>query len=168
MNTWFLIYCKPKQENRAEENLKRQGFDVFNPSIKVVKNTIGLKSVVKSEPLFPRYLFIKTDPNIKSVAPISSTFGVANFVKFGDRHATAPDSLISEIKFNLEKQIAFIGSREAIQKGDEIYVSGHGFDQMKAIYCNPCGNMRAIILMNILGKETKLLVPLESLAKTPC
>jgi transcriptional antiterminator RfaH len=165
MNTWFLIYCKPKQENRAEENLKRQGFDVFNPSIKVIKNKIGCKKIVTSEPLFPRYLFIKTDPNIKAIAPISSTFGVANFVKFGDRHATASDNLIAEIKCNLEKQLALVGSLETIQKGDEIYINGHGFDNMKAIYCNPCGNMRAIILMNILGKETKLLVPAESLAR---
>lgn len=165
MDKWFLVYCKSMQESRAEENLTRQGFIVFRPTIDIVKNKIGCQTFLKRESLFPRYVFIKVDPDIRSIAPVLSTYGVVSFVKFGNLYATASDELIDEIKTSIIKQIALAGSRKAIEKGDEIYVDGHGFDQVKAIYCNPCGNMRAIILMNILGKESKLSVPMESISK---
>lgn len=166
MIKWFLIYCKPKQETRAEINLSRQGFTVFRPTINVIKSKIGCQNSVVSESLFPRYLFVQVDPDIKSIAPILSTLGVSGFVKFGDRYAVASDTLISEIRSNIVEQSVLVGSSEAIKKGDEIYVDGHGFDQVKAIYCNPCGNMRAIILMNILGKETKITVPTSCISHT--
>ncbi|MES2674931.1 MAG: transcription/translation regulatory transformer protein RfaH [Pseudomonadota bacterium] len=165
MNKWFLIYCKPKQETRAEINLSRQGFTVFRPSVQVINQKPGYENSAVCESLFPRYLFVQVDPDIKSIAPIVSTLGVSCFVKFGDRYAIASEALISEIKSNIGNKSVLVGSSEAIKKGDEIYVDGHGFDQVKAIYCNPCGNMRAIILLNILGKEARIIVPNECMSK---
>lgn len=165
MNNWFLIYCKPKQDARAEENLTRQGFDVFRPTINLIKSKIGCSNSVKCEPLFPRYLFINVDPSAKSIAPVLSTYGVVSFVKFGDVYATASDELIGDIKEKVNNLSAMYGESEVIKTGEEVYVDGHGFDHVKAIYCNPCGNERAMILMNILGKESKLLVPEKCLSR---
>lgn len=165
MSSWFLIYCKSRQEVRAEENLVRQGFDVFRPTINVVKAKIGCQNTVKSEPLFPGYLFIKVDPSVKSIGPVHSTLGVSNFVKFGDSYAVASDTLIDNIKLNVDRQNVFTKDGHSLKSGDEIYVHGHGFDQVKAIYCNACGYERAIILMTILGRESKLMVPTNCLSK---
>lgn len=165
METWFLIYCKPRQDIRAEENLTRQGFHVFRPTINVIKAKIGCENSISCESLFPRYVFIKVNAEVQSIAPVLSTLGVASFVKFGDKYATVSERLINEIKINAEAQAAMAGSTEAIKEGDEIYVNGCGFDQVKAIYYNPCGNMRALILMNIMGKEARLSVPVESISK---
>lgn len=165
MDKWFLVYCKARQEARAEENLIRQGFDVFRPTINIIKSRIGCKNSTVCESLFPRYLFINVDTSVKSIAPVVSTYGVSNFVKFGDKYATASKSLIDEIKSTASMQASIISGREVIQGGDDIYVNGHGFDRVKAIYCNPCGDMRAVILMNILGNETRLSVPVETISK---
>lgn len=165
MNNWFLIYCRPKQDARAEENLMRQGFDVFRPTINVIRSKIGCSNTIKCEPLFPRYLFVNVDPSAKSIAPVVSTFGVASFVKFGDVYAKASDELIVEIKDKVKNLSAIGNEVKEIKAGEEVYVDGHGFDHVKAIYCNPCGNERAMILMKILGKESRLLVPERCLSK---
>lgn len=165
MNKWFLIYCKPKQDTLAENNLIRQGFIVFRPTINVAKSKIGCKDYYSCESLFPRYLFIQVDPKIKSIAPVVSTFGVSGFVKFGDQYATASEALINEIKTNVKKQALLAERPTDLIAGDEIYIDGHGFSHMKAIYCNPCGNERAMILMNILGKESRLTVSMQCLTK---
>lgn len=165
MNSWFLIYCKSKQEIRAEENLLRQGFDVFRPTINVARSKIGCQSVIRNEPLFPGYLFIKVDPDVKSIGPVNSTLGVSNFVRFGDNYAVASDILIDDIKLNVNRQNAIASDEYTLKNGDEIYVNGHGFDQAQAIYCNPCGFERAVILMNILGRQSKLMVPTKCLFK---
>ena len=163
MNTWFLIYCKPKQDIRAEQNLIRQGFDVFRPTVNIITPKAGLASYITCESLFPRYVFLRVDPELKSIAPVLSTYGVANFVKFGNQYATAPESLIEEIKTNVGKHI--IEDNSHIRTGDPIFVDGHGFDRVKAIYCNACGHKRAMILMNILGNDVKLMVPTECIQK---
>ena len=31
---WYVVYTKPCQENPAEENLRRQGYEVYYPRIK--------------------------------------------------------------------------------------------------------------------------------------
>jgi transcriptional antiterminator RfaH len=165
MNNWFLIYCKPKQDTLAEINLIRQGFVVFRPTITVVKSKIGAKDYHSCESLFPRYLFIQVDPKVKSIAPVVSTFGVSGFVKFGDQYAIASEALINEIKVDIQKQSLLAKCANDLVAGDEIYINGHGFSHMKAIYCNPCGNERAMILMNILGKESRLSVPTQFLTK---
>ena len=165
MEKWYLIYCKPGQDSRAELNLARQGFKVFRPTIKVVKERIGRSDTVRCESLFPRYVFIQVDPHTKSIAPAMSTYGVANFVKFGNRFAVAPDQLISEIVANVDTQIYLQEQRDRIKHGDEIYLNGHGFDQVRAIYCNPVGSQRAMILLNILGKEAKISVPTECISR---
>ncbi|MDR2366145.1 MAG: hypothetical protein LBD68_09915, partial [Zoogloeaceae bacterium] len=71
---WHLIHTKPRQEKRAVENLKRQGYTCYLPIISTEKLRRGVLALVE-EPLFPRYLFIHLGmgPADKSWAPIHST-----------------------------------------------------------------------------------------------
>ena len=73
--------------------------------------------------------------------------------------------MFDKIKLNIDKQITVKIGQNPFKKGDNIYVDGHGFDHVEAIYCNSCGDKRAMILMNILGKESKLSVPTDYLSK---
>ena len=52
---WFLIYTKPRQEERAKENLENQGFETFLPMIAFEK--IKQPKLYSLKPMFPRYLF---------------------------------------------------------------------------------------------------------------
>lgn len=49
---------KPRQEERAYENLVRQGYSCFLPKISVETIRSG-KIYLKQEPLFPRYVFVQ-------------------------------------------------------------------------------------------------------------
>ena len=50
---WLLAYTKPRQEALAEENLRRQGFEVLCPQLRVQKLRRRKWTWVE-EPLFPR------------------------------------------------------------------------------------------------------------------
>ncbi|WNO11568.1 transcription/translation regulatory transformer protein RfaH [Teredinibacter sp. KSP-S5-2] len=154
---WYLVYCKPRQDIRAECNLARQGFEVYRPTIQVSKSKIGQKRTSKVESLFPGYVFIHADPQATSLAPVMSTFGVAGFVKFGQTYATASNELIIQIKASFAEYTSSI-SADAFTHGDKVRLNSPGFEHVKAIYCNPCGKDRALILLNILGNESKMIV----------
>ena len=51
---WVLIYTKAKEEEKANENLQRQGFKTFLPMIAATNKNSESKSLV---PVFPRYFF---------------------------------------------------------------------------------------------------------------
>lgn len=165
MERWYLLYCKPGQDAKAVENLTRQGFHVFSPTINVGRAKDGHRSNTCFEPLFPRYIFIKVDPEVNSIAPVKSTHGVSNFVMFGGVYATAPDSLIDKIKSQAASLITVNRSVREFSKGDRVNVNGYGFDQVKAIYCCSCGSERAMILMEILGEESRVSVPEKCISK---
>ena len=39
------------------------------------------------EPVFPRYLFVRLDFGVTNLAPIRSTLGVSDLVRFGEQRA---------------------------------------------------------------------------------
>ena len=55
---WYLIQCKTRQMNCAGEHLAHQGFECFNPSIRVEKLHAD-KVKQQEQPMFPGYLFAK-------------------------------------------------------------------------------------------------------------
>ncbi|MCG9029715.1 hypothetical protein LH433_10220 [Laribacter hongkongensis] len=55
---WCLVHAKPRQETCALENLQRQGFQCYLPTLPSEKLRQGVLAVA-DEPLFPRYLFIR-------------------------------------------------------------------------------------------------------------
>ena len=81
---WYLIHTKPRQEHIALTNLERQGYTCYLPLLRVEKIR-RRKAEVVSEPMFARYLFVRlsTSDNAPSWAPIRSTLGVSQLVRFG-------------------------------------------------------------------------------------
>ncbi len=96
---WYLVHTKPRQEKCALENLERQGYQCYLPTLPSEKLRQGLLTV-SDEPLFPRYLFIRLGQgdSAKSWAPIRSTKGVSRLVSFGVEPAKVEDGLIELLR----------------------------------------------------------------------
>ena len=107
---WLLAYTKPRQESLAEENLRRQGFEVFCPQLRVQKLR-RRKWVWLEEPLFPRYLFVGAAAGV-SWSPVRSTFGVVSLVRFGGRVAEVSPDLIDSLR------VAAATRRLSMRSGD--------------------------------------------------
>ena len=82
MRYWYAVQTKPRQEAVAELHLQRQHFETYLPKILVRKHRRDKWTKVV-EPLFPRYLFVRLDPDENSLSPVRSTKGVAGPVRFG-------------------------------------------------------------------------------------
>jgi len=90
MYCWYLIQTKPKQENRAIENLELQGVNAFCPKVFVEKIIRGKRKVLK-EVLFPNYLFVQFDQENISALSINYTRGVNRIISFGNKPSAEPD-----------------------------------------------------------------------------
>lgn len=163
--TWYVIYTKPKQEQRALQNLIRQGYDCYFPTLPVEKLQQGTL-VITLEPLFPRYLFIQinTAKSGKSWGPIRSTKGVSHLVTFGTEPAKVADHLIA----TLRSQAEFIAAepQRLFTPGEIVQITEGPFTGIEGIYQMTDGKNRAMVLIELLNKPTQLGTPPTSLRKT--
>jgi transcriptional antiterminator RfaH len=164
---WYVVYTKPREENRAKENLENQGFEVFLPTCQIerIKNS---KVSIFSEPLFPRYLFIQLDHVSSNWFPIRSTKGVVSLLRFGKESEPVhvPDQMIVNLKNFLSNQSlidrAFL-ENASIQICDGVFKGLVGI--FKKINETSSGEQRALVLVELLGKLQKLSIPIKSIQK---
>jgi transcriptional antiterminator RfaH len=160
---WFVIHTKPRQESRAQLNLERQGYHCFLPTFAKEKLTKQALEVVR-EPLFSRYLFIELDTQIsgKSWSPIRSTIGVSRLVSFGTEPARVDPELIHLLR-DLENEL-IQSPKSLYQPGEAVEIKEGPFKGVKAIYEMDDGESRAMVLIELLHKPTRLKLPISHLS----
>ena len=162
---WYLVHTKPRQEKCALENLERQGYPCYLPTLPSEKLRQGALTVVDA-PLFPRYLFIRLgqESSAKSWSPIRSTKGVSRLVSFGGEPAKVDDGLIEALR---AQEASFQAKPERLFKpGERVRLTEAPFAGIEAIFQESDGERRVIVLIELLAKQVRLRVAPESLRKT--
>jgi transcriptional antiterminator RfaH len=108
--------------------------------------------------MFPRYLFIQLDNSdqARSWAPIRSTTGVTQLVRFGNRAAHVDEALIELLRQREE----CLPTEAMFRTGDTVVVTQGPFAGIEAIYQTTDAEMRAMILLEILSKP--VVMPVEA------
>ncbi len=149
---WYLVYTKPKEEERALLNLERQGYRCYLPRI-TVERCAKSGFVLKASPLFPRYIFVQIPEHLlePSWVPIRSTLGVSNIVLFGGLPAQVPLSLIDALKA-LEAHTHDV-PRELFASGEHVMITSGPFSGIEAVFKMRRGSDRVIVLITLLHKQ---------------
>lgn len=155
LSGWYLVYTKPRHENIAEINLKRQGFCVYLPLLQQHKRVRNLYQIV-TEPLFPRYLFVYLSAEIDDWSKVRSTRGCVSLVRFGSLPARVPDKLLDQLKhdedtrFNQEQS-----STPDFQPGDRVRVIDGMLINYEGIIENKNSQQRVTLLLTITEGHTR-------------
>jgi transcriptional antiterminator RfaH len=161
---WYLVHTKPRQERCALENLERQGYQCYLPTLPSEKLRQSIL-MVTAEPLFPRYLFIRLgqDGPAKSWAPIRSTKGVSRLVSFGLEPAKVGDRLIDLLR---AQEASFQNAPERLfQDGERVCLTESLFAGIEGVYHMADGERRVMVLIELLSKQIRVSVSLSSLRK---
>ncbi len=154
MKCWYLAYCRPKEEARAKTHLANQGVDSYYPLV-IAKKIIRGKITEKLEPLFPRYLFVHADLDEFSPVKFKSTRGISSVVGHGAHWQTVPAELIDDLMRHEDCD----EQREVMnclpKCGDPVIIKSGSFKGLQAIYQEPDGTQRAILLLNMLHQDIR-------------
>ena len=161
---WHVVFCKPNQELIAQENLLRQGFHVYLSLIKARKRRSG-KWTETHEALFPRYLFILSNPGVQSTDCVRSTRGAIGLVRFGGQPTLVPDSLVAAIRRQEDEKTGLHQIGPEFGKGAQIRVVEGPLTGMEGIFDQQDSGGRVIILLELLGKANKIAVQRDWIAK---
>lgn len=155
---WYLLRTKSRQEARAEDNLRRQGYHCYCPSMTAQKIRQGRRVDVE-EIMFPGYLFIwLSDGN--NWSPIRSTFGVLGMVAFNGQPLAVDASIIDELQ--QQREAIETSPRGEWARGDKLSVTQGPFRHLQAVFERFDGLERAVILLDILQQQQRITLPLSS------
>lgn len=158
---WYLVYCKPRQEIVARENLARQGFETYLPFIREIRRRRG-KRVTLVGPMFPRYLFVHLSSRTDNWAPIRSTLGVVSLVRFGRSAARVPDDLIVLLQSRENAEGVQVLPPEEYKPGSRVRITQGGFAGYEGIFQAVSGRDRVTVLLDVLGRKARTVVDAAS------
>lgn len=157
---WFLLYCKARDERRAQENLANQGIESYFPQIEVEKIRRG-KKVRLEEALFPSYLFVLLDTSSSNFNAVRSTRGVVDFVKCGAAYMKVAETLVAELKSGQHH----LGVRcQLPDAGTEVEISHGPFKGLTGIFQKSDGLERSMLLIKMLNQENEVSIANRDLA----
>ncbi len=160
---WFAVQSKPRQESTAKEQLQRQGFTAYLPMMTVRKRRRA-GWTTSAEPLFPRYLFINADISEQSLAPVRSTLGVSGLVRFGNVLRPLPDAVVHYLQQAEAAQGAVPGEESwPFRAGDKVAVLEGPFAGLTAVFEGAEPEARAMILIQLLGRQNAVEVSINAL-----
>ncbi|WP_145515513.1 transcription/translation regulatory transformer protein RfaH [Yersinia aleksiciae] len=149
MKQWHLLYCKRGQLLRAKEHLERQAVNCWTPLV-IIEKIVRRKRTEATEPLFPNYLFVEFDAEDIHTTTISATRGVSHFVRFGAQPAVIPAIVITEMQSHTADKII---APEVPIPGDIVTITEGVFAGLQAIYTEPDGEARSMLLLNMLNSQ---------------
>ena len=167
MRYWYAVHTKPRQESIAELHLQRQHFETYLPKILLRKRRRD-KWATLVEPLFPRYLFIRVDPDEYSLAPLRSTQGVAGLVRFGQNLTPVPDNIIDYLRQAENPDTHLVHAQEwPHQCGDAVQVLEGAFKGLTGVFQAATPEDRALLLIELLGRHNTVSVAMATIAASP-
>lgn len=159
---WFLLQTKVKQEQRAAENLERQDVVSFCPMIRVDKISRGRRAEVL-DVLFPGYLFVQLGESSVSTTAVRSTRGVSHFVTSAGAPIKVPQGLVEQLRQRVTADADVVMS-QLPKPGAKMQIIDGPFKGLNAVFTEPDGNNRAIVMVTLLSQQLKTSMPFVSLA----
>ena len=110
------------------------------------------------EPMFSRYLFIQLDQVTTNWGPIRSTLGVSKLVTFGNQAASISNEFVEMLQ-----RTPLQDSKHILKQGDEVEIMQGPLKGVKGIFDQQDGELRAMILIELINQSHKVQVSMQEL-----
>jgi transcription elongation factor/antiterminator RfaH len=162
---WHLIHTHPRQEARAEYNLKTLNVETYVPVCSVKRRRqFSCNGSRDYKPLFPRYVFARFKIN-DLYHKVRFTRGVHDIVCFDKSPAIVDEEVICLIRSREDRkgwvrlQEFNVGDRVAIKEGRPLERLEAVFDRVKS------DNQRVVLLLETVGFQARIEVDLDSIER---
>ncbi len=160
---WYAIRTKVNREKDVERRLKDLRLEVFLPWMRA-RRRIGSRFHWVRAPLFPGYVFCRLDMTVSGKAARYSP-GVKDFLTFGSRIAEVGENIIEALRERCPGGVAEIDPVNA-KPGDVVRINEGPFSGLEAVFEEKLkGSERVAVLLEILGRQTRIVLPTETIAK---
>lgn len=148
--SWYVLHTKSRFENVVNENLVKKSMEVFLPKVTVRSKRRDRKLLIRV-PLFPGYLFVKTDLNPYEHIEIVKTVGAVRLIGSKEGPVPVPQETIESLKIMVTSDHPVMtGTR--FKKGDNVIVIQGPFAGVTGTFVRYRGRGRVVVNIEALGQ----------------
>lgn len=153
---WYVAQLKNGRERIAIRGLGDQGFESYYPQMQTTRARNG-RWIDAPEPVFPCYLFLRSEPDAYAWRSINNTRGVIRLLG-NDQPCSLPDREIDKLKLREQSGLLRHPRRRQIRTGDVVEFRCGTFVGLQGI-CQWTRRERISVLLQILGGSSVVLAP---------
>jgi transcription termination/antitermination protein NusG len=163
--SWYVLHTRSRFENVVNEGLMKKSIDVFLPKILVRSKRKDRKKMIRV-PLFPGYLFVKTDLNPSEHLEILKTAGAVRLIGNTEGPKAVPDEAVQSLMIMVRTDDP-ISTGQLYKKGDRVIVVYGPFAGVIGQFIRYGGKGRVVVNIEVLGQYAGVDVSEEDIEKVP-
>jgi transcription elongation factor/antiterminator RfaH len=150
LRQWYVLHTRSRHESVVSEGLSKKSMEVFLPKIKVRSTRRDRKAMIHI-PLFPGYVFIKTDLHPHTHLEVVKTAGVVRLI--GTQWGPVPvaEETIASLKIMVASEMPII-TGQRLQPGDRVMVVNGPFAGVIGTFVRYRNQGRVVVNIEALGQ----------------
>ncbi len=149
--SWYVLHTKSRFENVVYDGLCKKSVEVFLPKIKVPSKRRDRKLLIKV-PLFPGYLFVKTDLNPYRHLEIVKTAGAVRLIGNKEGPLAVPSSTVDSLRIMVATDHP-VTTGNRLKTGDRVMVVAGPFAGVIGTFVRYRGKGRVVVNIEALGQH---------------
>jgi transcription elongation factor/antiterminator RfaH len=162
---WYVLHTKSRFENVVRDGLFKKSVDVFLPKITVQSKRKDRKKMIRV-PLFPGYVFVKSDLSPNHHLDIVKTVGAVKLVGNNQGAISVPTETIDSLKIMVASNQP-VETGYQFDKGDQVMVVDGPFAGVTGIFERYGGQGRIVVNIEALGQFAAVEVDVDDVEKVP-
>lgn len=162
---WYVLHTKSRFENVVNDGLVKKSLEVFLPKIQVKSRRRGRKVLIRV-PLFPGYVFVKTDLNPHEQIEIVKTAGVVRFIGNQEGPIPVPAETVESLRLMVAGS-STVTTGYQFKKGDKVMVVHGPFTGVTGYFARYGGKGRVVVHIEALGQYAGVEVHEDDIEKLP-
>jgi len=165
MQNWYVLHTRSRFENVVNEGLIKKSFEVFLPKMQVKSRRRDRKLMIRV-PVFPGYIFVKSDLMPREHIEIVKTTGAVRLVGTKSGPVPVPAETIDSLKILVDTD-APIKTGSRLAKGDKVMVVHGVFTGVVGTFMRYRGVGRVVINVDTLGQTASVEVDVDDVEPVP-
>jgi len=162
---WYVLHTRSRFEQVVFDGLGKKSLESFLPKMSVLSKRRDRRKTIRV-PLFPGYVFVKSDLNVHERLEIVKTVGVVRLVGNKDGPVPVPDESIDSLKIMVAGDHP-IATGTRLRRGDRVIVLEGPFAGVTGIFVRYQGAGRVVVSIEALGQYAAVDVPEECVERIP-
>jgi transcription elongation factor/antiterminator RfaH len=150
LRQWYVLHTRSRHESVVSDGLSKKSMEVFLPKIKVRSARRDRKAMIHI-PLFPGYVFIKTDLHPHTHLEVVKTAGVVRLLGTHQGPVPVAEETIASLKIMVAAEMPII-TGQRLQPGDRVMVVNGPFAGVIGTFVRYRNQGRVVVNIEALGQ----------------
>ena len=162
---WYVMHTKSRHEKIVNDLLLKKSVEAYLPIITMPSKRRDRKAMIRV-PLFPGYLFVKTDLHPNSHLEVVKTAGAVRLIGNTQGPLPVPDETVESLQIMVDSD-NLVTTGHRLASGDKVMVIYGPFAGVVGTFVRYGGKGRVIVSIEALGQYAGVEVSEEDIEIIP-